>query len=756
MFILFLITISCTSNCNDKTRKRKNINETLDCQSLTINANLFHNKYAYKKRLGEKIKFRSVINNNEIFRNQKNLNHKILDSSEKLINDKNKFYASEIYYKRKIRAENQESSVNLNNEDLDTHKRQIYNINQKNEPHDYTLTEYNSFMIENPNFEISEKSLNTINYFDDQLDLFEENNNVESNFKPYNAIDDDINEQFIIDESSFYDNNISQFDQFFIDESLLVNPMYEYFRGIVNTLAGDNEFTKEKIVKSAESRNRFSIPEVGKKSNDVNFREIDLINTTKNKNITEHIKIYEEHHQSVSYLGKKYKTSEIKLSRDEKFCKNFQPQNKILLKNVNQNSNNKKILHIINKRKIECSNIPTSSNNDAKVYMSDRYAVPSPDISISKNLNSNLKAENTLIMKNNRTNKRYYSSISGNSKYIYNIREGPVTQNYKFHDKQKTIDNLHYNDYIYINFGRLNKYFENELKNIFNFHFTFNFNSNKFFKISCKSLDIKENRSVPYNLFRTSKREKYGISKLFNEIEMMHGNNAMNIAKITYTNFVETLEKNIQNDINLLKCSEILYNYEKIEYILNNINTAGNLVLLNTINDNDKLIIYKVMNSIIKFFKKTSNDSFLSFHFPEIKILYHLYHLNMKNHRILKRRWHAGIFLKTIIKRKMKFFKNNYISHESINNIKQYFKDILEIRIFYILDLLKFLDVKKPYLAAYLMISLKSYFLGIKQIHYIEEDEFTKMFNMSVRNLFNILEEKIFEQKTISYINFGF
>ncbi|KAG0423335.1 hypothetical protein DMUE_6156, partial [Dictyocoela muelleri] len=106
--------------------------------------------------------------------------------------------------------------------------------------------------------------------------------------------------------------------------------------------------------------------------------------------------------------------------------------------------------------------------------------------------------------------------------------------------------------------------------------------------------------------------------------------------------------------------------------------------------------------------------------------------------------FHAGILLKKILKTKLKAFKVKYQSVQNIDNLDNtYFKEILEIRAFYIFTLFKFLNIKKPYLMEYILLSIQSYLLKSQKLNYIEKNELEKIFSLNVLNLDKILNRQV-------------
>ncbi|KAG0426352.1 hypothetical protein DMUE_5971 [Dictyocoela muelleri] len=225
--------------------------------------------------------------------------------------------------------------------------------------------------------------------------------------------------------------------------------------------------------------------------------------------------------------------------------------------------------------------------------------------------------------------------------------------------------------------------------------------SNSFIKLNESNLDKIDNKNVRYNIFRTNEQEKGAIISLINNIEHKYGDEGNKKAKSAYNKFLGKLNYKISAVLKKISYNQINNKkilYQKIKSIFKAINTLNNFTNYK-ITETESLIIYKVLKSISKFLKKTSEDLFISQVFPEFKIINILYHSRIKNHQLSGRKFHAGIFIKKIVKQKLNEFKDKHQSVQNIDNLDDaYFKEILEIRIFYIFTLFKFINIKKPVL----------------------------------------------------------
>ncbi|KAG0433977.1 hypothetical protein DMUE_5348, partial [Dictyocoela muelleri] len=217
--------------------------------------------------------------------------------------------------------------------------------------------------------------------------------------------------------------------------------------------------------------------------------------------------------------------------------------------------------------------------------------------------------------------------------------------------------------------------------------------TNSFIDLNHVSLDIANAKYTEYNIFRTNEYEIDAFGSLIRNIENKYGDEAKKIAESAYNNFLEKLNPDffiLMDEImsDQIKNRNILYS--NINFIFININKFINFTN-DQITETDGLIIYKVLKSISKFLIETSSDSFLSQIFPEFRIINILYHARIQDHRISGRKFSSGIFLKKILKQKLKDFKVKYQSIQKIDNFGEIsLKEILEIRVIYIFTFLNF------------------------------------------------------------------
>ncbi|KAG0440537.1 hypothetical protein DMUE_1672 [Dictyocoela muelleri] len=309
----------------------------------------------------------------------------------------------------------------------------------------------------------------------------------------------------------------------------------------------------------------------------------------------------------------------------------------------------------------------------------------------------------------------------------------------KFYDSEKYKRNLKYGCYM-----EINNTFRFILKELFGCDLPIYICANKFVNINNINLDIDKTKYNEYNIFRTAK-ETFG--SLISNIEQKYCDEAKKMVKTAYNNFLEKLNPEIlglNEKINSGKIKNKKILYSNIIFLFTQIHKSDTFTN-DQIIEPENLIIYKVLKSISKFLKRTSADPFLSQVFPELRIINILYHSRIKDHQLSGRKFHAGIFLKKILKLKLENFKDKYQSVQNIDYLDNtYFKEILEIRSFYIFNLFQFLNIKKPYLLGYILLSIKSYRLQSQKINYIEKKEFEKIFSLHVLNLDKILDKQVF------------
>ncbi|KAG0438728.1 hypothetical protein DMUE_2898 [Dictyocoela muelleri] len=206
--------------------------------------------------------------------------------------------------------------------------------------------------------------------------------------------------------------------------------------------------------------------------------------------------------------------------------------------------------------------------------------------------------------------------------------------------------------------------------------------------------------------------------------------------------------------------SDKLY-FKQIDYNIFFKNTINNIhrkikFLENPLKLDDKFIIYKISTSITNFLKNSSKDPYINIIFPEIKIIYNAYFKYLDKHQVFGRKWHSCLIIKKALVDQIEFLKAEFPIIENNQDVFEFSKRILEVRVLYVTILLKFLNIKKPFIAAYLLLSYKSYFLRTHGNLNLtdEKSDFEKMFNMNAYDLFNIISNQFFNSNENSYENF--
>lgn len=162
----------------------------------------------------------------------------------------------------------------------------------------------------------------------------------------------------------------------------------------------------------------------------------------------------------------------------------------------------------------------------------------------------------------------------------------------------------------------------------------------------------------------------------------------------------------------------------------------------------DKFIIYYVENSVSDLLENLSKDHYISTFFPELQIINELYKSNKDKMWLFRRKWHAGIFLKTFVEQKLKFFKMEFPEDQKQKKIPDLSKGILEIRTFFISEFLKFLNVTKPHVAGYILLSLRIHNLHENgRFDYdFEKEQYYKLFSMCVAWLVKFIKTKSIDE----------
>ncbi|KAG0437508.1 hypothetical protein DMUE_3649, partial [Dictyocoela muelleri] len=303
--------------------------------------------------------------------------------------------------------------------------------------------------------------------------------------------------------------------------------------------------------------------------------------------------------------------------------------------------------------------------------------------------------------------------------------------------------------------------FKKEILKIFKKYSFFSIFTQRFISSHHYDLDMKFFKTYSGNPFRQQIGEKFNLNQFTNRIERKYGKEALEIASQKYISFLTNV--NVYYQIKSLKenLNKSKYEYTDLVYheiskgIIYNININCKFADL-SLSEDQELIIYKVIKSIIKFLEKISQDIYISNVFPEIKIIASLYFENFDKHTFEKIKWNSGKCLTMFIKHRIKLLEKKF---PLINNDPEFSKRILETRIFYIYNLLIFLNMKRAHLLAYILLSIKSYYLRLEgELDTISEiNEFDKVFKMSVSDLITIFKKNEFiNSDAVDYKKFSF
>ncbi|KAG0434698.1 hypothetical protein DMUE_5073 [Dictyocoela muelleri] len=184
----------------------------------------------------------------------------------------------------------------------------------------------------------------------------------------------------------------------------------------------------------------------------------------------------------------------------------------------------------------------------------------------------------------------------------------------------------------------------------------------RFIFSNCNDLDIILFKKYSGNPFRQQIGEKFNLNQFINRIERKYGKEALEIASQKYKSFLTNV--NVYNQIKSLKENLNKSKYENTDLvyheiskgIINNINNHCNFADL-SLSEDQELIIYKVIKSILKFLEKISQDIYIYNVFPEIKIITSLYFENFDKHSYRNIKWNSGKCLTMFIKHRIRMLK---------------------------------------------------------------------------------------------------
>ncbi|KAG0436748.1 hypothetical protein DMUE_4074 [Dictyocoela muelleri] len=252
-------------------------------------------------------------------------------------------------------------------------------------------------------------------------------------------------------------------------------------------------------------------------------------------------------------------------------------------------------------------------------------------------------------------------------------------------------------------------------------------------------------------IFRSFGDEKY---KLINYIEIKYDNademiaNAMKSFDQKLENYTSFLNNQEFPDSLLLK--SILKQRAKYFEIIKMILKENDFIPKKPnfdLNEDDKIVIYYISMLINKFFEEVSSYDFIDKYLPELGILKNLYFKNIDSHIANGRKFHIGKVILEFTKNKLLFFNKLLSEQRNIKNNQNVQIGILELRIFYIHDILNFLNVKNIYIEAYMVLIYKYYLLSIENFYNNENEksEIENIFNMSPIELFRKLLENFYQ-----------
>lgn len=176
--------------------------------------------------------------------------------------------------------------------------------------------------------------------------------------------------------------------------------------------------------------------------------------------------------------------------------------------------------------------------------------------------------------------------------------------------------------------------------------------------------------------------------------------------------------------------SRILYDFKIINFntILNlnqfrkylSILNEKNIQFLTKLKDENFLIFY-FHQTIQKFSESVILNEHLNYLFPEIKIIYEIFNEKLKSHKLKLERilFFDSICYFLLIKMQRILEDPNLFEDHLINPDP---KMILEIRMLYILEYLKILDIDYVYLLGYSILSLKIYYIFIDNSRDVLDD----------------------------------
>ncbi|KAG0441106.1 hypothetical protein DMUE_1295 [Dictyocoela muelleri] len=745
MIILLIIKILIASNFEEESKKHNNKDERITNINLDINQNPcfydFNHKFIKTPMENNNFNFATFTNSNDLcLQNQ--------DLSEEFSNLKtniDRIYAPIINFQTKIHADNPTTitSTKQNENSFSFYEEQqsnLYNFYKSINQPSFNQNASSNYHL---NFEIQNNHIDHYNHdivMNKSNQFVSKKKNVEINYDTSKYLQ---NEEILQDQPLDYSiKKISEFQQSVKNKDLSeiqTNSVFDENNKNLKRYQELNKKLKQNDIQPKRTRiNSFNIDSILSdqfiQTNNVITPQSEVINIKSNFSKTieplkTDLKLTTSGLKKVANTNLNDKITNYEQNVFYKYQLKYRP---ILPKNTKETNNT--------------SNIPSTS----KTFLSSKNY---ENILISKNQN-NSPYDNDFDSPNfprdflnsfiTELNKKYLEKCEN----IFSIVAEKISEvlfrtkcENKILESTKCKNSLTYKCYL-----KINSSIKIILKEILDEEIPISIHINSFINLNKINLDLIMNMKAEYNIFRTNENENDVINSLINKIENKYKDEAKKTFKSAYNNFLKNLNpfismlmKNISNG-QINNKAELYLNINKIYIYINKyINFANE-----EITETDRLIIYKVLKSISKFLKRTSEDQYLSQVFPEFRIINILYHLRLNDHHISGRKFHSGIFIKKFLKQKLKDFKEKYQSFEKIDNLDDdYLKEILEIRTFYIFNFFKFINIKKPYLMAYILLSIKSYLLQSQKNNYNEKDEIEKIFSLHVLNLNEILNKQV-------------
>ncbi|KAG0439989.1 hypothetical protein DMUE_2065 [Dictyocoela muelleri] len=164
----------------------------------------------------------------------------------------------------------------------------------------------------------------------------------------------------------------------------------------------------------------------------------------------------------------------------------------------------------------------------------------------------------------------------------------------------------------------------------------------------------------------------------------------------------------------------------------------------NELNYNEKLMVFEIEKEIIKFVLKITENYILDRLFPEVKIAMYVYYCNFHKYSLKNRNIYIGLYICRFVIEKIVFLLKDMPKLEK--NKIELAKRILEIRIGYIFDFFKFLNMRMSYLGLYSILSLNFYYIRLNNNECNENFYLEKLFNLEPQMVLKMIKsDEIFE-----------